>query len=242
MRRIAVTVCCLLLLWGAYAEFANYLVWDLAQSYGRESPVASVLPTPLSDPTIAQLTGPRLSGFGLSFQVPRQVEEPGRQSKSVMVRKFVDGGAVILTQMPVDTAKMWREGSGSGATTIIDLLGADALRSNYDLMAAAVQVTPADSKLWATRKQNVRAMMLLGNKTLQGDPNAKAIHPIQGGSVRGFQFGDPSVEPYVVALDLFDQQHRQFHLVISGKGQKHPNITQSQINALVASVQTVPES
>ena len=123
MRRTAITVGFLLFLWGAYVEYVNYLVWDLAQSFGRQSPVAWALPTPLPDRTTAALSGPRLAGFGLSFQVPRQVTERGRQTKSIVVEYFADGGGMIFSPMAADTAKMWREGSGSGTKAIPIFLG-----------------------------------------------------------------------------------------------------------------------
>jgi hypothetical protein len=114
------------------------------------------------------------------------------------------------------------------------LLGARTLSFNYELMTSAVESTPADVKWWSTRMQNVRNLILLTNKSINiGD--ATVIYQIGSAEVRGFQFGDPNVLPYVVELDLFDAADNHYKVIITGKSKKRPGISQAEINALVAS-------
>ena len=241
MRRIAITLCCLVaLLWVGYVGFLNYMAWDTARYFGRVSQLASVHPTPLPDLSLGTLTGPRIDRFGLSFQLQSPIQEETRAWKTVATQKFIDGGMLIFFPQEVDTAKMGRGNATASEDAVAELLGHETLRSNYNLMAAAVQEAPECAKWWAGRKHNIRCMMLLMLKTVGVDAKAKSIHPIIGGSVRGFQFGDPSVEPYVVSLELFDQKDRHYQLIINGQGLSHPIITQPQINALVASTSSTP--
>jgi hypothetical protein len=241
MRRIAITACCLfVLIWVGYVEFLNYMAWDTARFFGRQSQVAWALSTPLPDLGLATLAGPRIDRFGLSFQVHSPLQEGARQWKTADVQRFTGGGMLIFYPLEVDNAKLWRGNGTAREEAVAELIGHETLRSNYDIMAVAVQETPECAKLWASRKHNLRCMMLLMTKTNSIDSKAKSIHPINGGVVRGFQFGDPSVEPYMVSFALFDQKDRQYQLVISGKGMTHPIIIQPQINALVASTVSAP--
>jgi hypothetical protein len=239
MRRIVIAVCCLSLLWTGYVAYANYMTLDMVRFFEKENPIVNVLPTPSPDVSLGTLSGPRVDRFGLSFQVPGEAVEGGRELQTVSFTRFANGGGLIFSLAPVDTAKMWRDETNEGKNSMAGVLGPQTLRSNYDLMAAAVQATPASAKWYAGRTENARTMLLLSIKAMSTG-RGNAIHPRAGGDVRGFQFGDPSVAPYLVSLELFDRQDKQYLIVLNGKSGSKPIISQSQINALIASTKTAP--
>ena len=116
-----------------------------------------------------------------------------------------------------------------------EIFGARALSSNYELMAAEVETTPNQIAWWSTRKQNTRNAILLVDKS--GDlRDAHEIYKLASGELRGFQFGSPTVEPYIVQLDLFDPADHHYRILVTPSKQKKPVISQAQINTVVSSM------
>jgi len=223
--------------WLIYAVWMHFLVWDVAREVGHDNDKLTILPTPLTDVSIAKLSGLRIDRFGFSFLVPWDTAESNRGSKSAESFGFKGGAFVLIfdTASAVNTIQMERGATASDQATMNRMLGPKALRSNYDLMAAAVRATPSNVKWWESRAHNAGAMLLLENKSVELAA-VKSIHPVTLGSVRGFQFGDPDVAPCVVSLKLFDDTDRRYWIVINAAAAHHQVITQSEINGLIASL------
>ena len=60
--------------------------------------------------------------------------------------------------------------------------------------------------------------------------------------MRGIQIGDPSIAPFDVRLELFDERDRHYAVWINvGKGTKSALATQAEINAIVRSLHGIAE-
>ncbi len=66
-----------------------------------------------------------------------------------------------------------------------------------------------------------------------------AFHSFDWGTVKGFQFGDPT-GGRPVALRAFDDRNRQFRYIFTVNGGSAAQITQDQIDAAVRSLKPVP--
>jgi hypothetical protein len=220
-----------------YVEAMNLMAWYFAREISRDYQNLDVVPTALTDTSIAELSGPRIERFGFSFQVPWKDIEKDRTMKTAAALAFKQGGRVIVLNPAsgVNGAEILRGTTSSQYRLMSRLLGSKALSSNYELMVAEVQATPGGIKWWGGRVSNSRELILLGNKGMNLG-KATAIHSIGSGDVRGFQYGDPDVAPYVVKLDLFDATDKHYEFHISGKDEDRPVISQAQINGLVASL------
>jgi hypothetical protein len=200
----------------------------------------NVVPTPVKDVTVAKLSGPRIEKFEFSFQVPWNAVAIDRTWKEVASLGFT-GGASLLVINPsskTDWAKILREGAAHDVPALRQILPAKAMSSNYEWMSAIVRATPDDVKWWGSRSRNARALMMLGEKgTILGDSNS--IHPIATEVLHGFQVGDPESTPYLVELELFDNSDRQYEIRINATHVHRAVITQSEINGLIASLQSV---
>jgi hypothetical protein len=238
MRWIAIAVLALYLGWVGHVEYLNYVAWDAA-AYCAQSAATWALPTPVPDTSEAILTGPRVARSGLSVQMPGPISESGGPTDTMSVTRLINGGTVIFFPFQPDDAAMLRQATPLQARTLTAALDSETMPPGYDLLAAAMQATPAEVKWWAGRARNTHSMILLMNKAMAMG-YADSIHPVSGGPVRGFQFGDPSVTPYVAAFHLFDARDRHYVMVISGQSQGMPVITQAQINAVLSSIRTTP--
>jgi hypothetical protein len=226
--------------WLVYVVAMNWMAWHFAQEAGQAHQNLRVVPTPLRDNAIEELKGRRVEKFGFSFQVPWNETERETNGSSVAVLTSKEAGLVLFDPVTEgDGAKIMRGKTIQEFRLMTKVFGSRTLSSNYELMAAAVQTTPSNVRWWAGRSRNVRNLILLMDKSLDL-ADATAIHEIHRGSMRGFQFGDPSTPPYQVNLNLFDESDRHYKIWISSRNKSAPCITQAQINGLVASFRGLP--
>jgi hypothetical protein len=108
-------------------------------------------------------------------------------------------------------------------------------------MAAELGATPSQVKWWATRTANVRSLVLLNLKSMEMN-DTNAIYQLTAEEMHGFQLGNPAIAPYRVELDLFDRNDRRYQIIINGKDEQRPVLTQAEINAMVASFRPIPHS
>lgn len=240
-QRLISVLICLVVGWLVYTAAMNLIAWHFAKQWSSTHQNLDVVPTPLTDTSMEGLTGHRIEKFGFSFQVPWKDVEHDQTTKSIALMSFKEGGGVLIfdpASQP-DGAKIMRGTTARQQGLMNEVLGLRALSSNYELMVSEVQTTPSEVKWWATREHNVRNLILLANKTMNLG-SANVIHSIGSTAVRGFQYGDPNVSPYLVQLDLFDGADSHYKIIVTGKRQNRPVISQAQINALIASFRARP--
>ena len=229
---------CVGIVWAVCTEAINLMTWHFARSTGNDYPNLAVLPKPLPSTPSTNLSGVRIEHFGFSFQVPwKDLDQDQWATDTAAVVPFRDGGRLLIFNpaTQIDSAKILHGNTASQTGATEEVFGERALSSNYELMAAEVETTPDQIKWWNSRKQNTRNGLLLTYKSLDLR-NAHEIYRLASGELRGFQFGNPIVAPYVVQLDLFDPSDRHYRILVTPSKQKKPVITQAQINALVASI------
>ena len=228
-----------LLLWGLSPAARNVILWYSARDIARETPQVAVVPQPLTNLALVDLSGGTATGqFGYTARLPWNKVSARRDFKSAISIGF-DGGAGALLMNPADATNgldMYR-GSAQQEAAARKLLGDKAFQSRFDFFATELQASPADMGLLHSRARNARAMMLLGLKGMEVSKGTTTIYPVSSSSVRGFQIGDPRTTPQLVRLILFDQKDRKIEIILHGP-KTGPGLTQEQVNGIVASVQT----
>ncbi|WP_089406548.1 hypothetical protein [Granulicella rosea] len=212
---IGVLACVILLTVGGYIA-SEIEAWHLVQELAQDEPGLDLLPKPLVDRRVAQLEGPRIERYGISFQVPWKESAKERHFRSLEILAFAGGGSVMI----LDPAQL-----GPFATT------------GYESAAASFQTSRADARWWWTPGKNRRTFLLLMEKSNLVHPKDTVLYRVEGNGYRGFQSGDPEQEPFTVTLHLFDEHDRHYEIILAtSKGAAHPAITQPEINAIVASM------
>jgi len=212
--------------------------WDLRslhlarQIYG-DDPNLSATPRSLLQTSVIPLNGIRLKQFGFSFQIPWTERDFDRPSTSVDVFHFRGGGTVFVYNPYTQIVPV-----------MMPCIGASkSVSTNYERMSAELQATPSALHWWSPLR-NARTMDLLSLKsfefkTVEGEMLRGGVYVQQSGELRGYQLGDPAVSPYSVDLKLYDHEDRLYRVSIAGSQENHQIITQSQINAIVASLQPI---
>jgi len=227
-------------IWLAYIAAGRITGWYIIHKFSVDSPNIGVMPKAMQDTSVATLTGIRLEQFGFSFQVPWTDEPARRDGTSVLFMSFRDGRGLIVfnpaTQL--DAAKLMQTEMLKSSPESARMWNASTLKSNYDLMSAELRSDPGRFVPWAAKDEFLRGSVLLPLKAgLVGE--ATAVYEMNLGPLRGFQFGDPHTEKKI-HLELFDAADRHYSIIISGKLPLASSISQSEINALVASIHPMP--
>jgi hypothetical protein len=218
--------------------------WYFARKMSRDYPRLSVTPHPLSDTTVANLTGMQIERFGCSLQVPWTGLDREKGGKSVVVMLFKSGAGLVLFDpaQQVDIVQTMQAAFAKEGIDFERMFGRDAVKSNYEYMMASVRTVPAQIHLFASRRSNARDMILLTAKLTNVPTEGNALYEIRQGEMRGIQIGDPTIAPFNVRLDLFDERDRHYALWINvGKGAKSTFVTQAEINAIVRSLHGIGE-
>lgn len=219
-----------------------YLIepWLTARQLGK-FPRLNMTPETLSTQDIARSPAVHFDCYGFSLLLPREeVRNPvgGDCQLGVPLRS---GGWLRVTDTSRDSMFFTLAKNDPRSKK---LLGQSLLQSTYSLEQAAMSATPQQIKWWGFRfSGNERVEYLLGLRLVallepvSLHPGEAPVYTIAFGEFRGFQIGSPSIAPYNVHLDLFDQANRYFACDTGAPEGHGPLLTQEEINSIVASIQ-----
>lgn len=221
-------------LWSAFLLISHQLApWRTARELARTFPEVNIIPGDAPDRSQAPLAGVRVEFYGLSFQTPWKGVVHKRSSYSISSAIFSEGAAIMAFD-PDRRSDELVVRQPRGNRTLDD----QALASDYGVWAAAMATTSEQVKWWRPPGQKSFALFLTKLELIHGD--WRALYSFASGRFRGFQEGDPSVAPYRVELNLFDNRDRHYQIVFSGRDMRRPFLTQAEINSMIASLQSSP--
>jgi hypothetical protein len=224
-------------IWERFAD------WQQIDAFCRKNPNLAYLPVPLPDKRVANLDGARLELIGLSIQVPWKDIRRQWDFKTARGVSFNEGPTLMIPDLSraVNMEKAIESHTKNKQETDAarHLVGSPSLNCCYGLMASELSVTPSELKWWNAWHTRHRTLVRLEWKSMD-IMKANAIYEISVGEMRGFQMGNPAVAPYEVTPELFDRDDRRHEITISRYRADRPFITQAEVNAIVASIRTVP--
>jgi hypothetical protein len=219
--------------------------WQEVHDFCRDNPNLATLPIPLPDQGVAKLDGARLEMGGLAFSASSKEILRRRDFSHISFVNFNDGLAISTPDWSsgLDLEKFIQANTRSKkeADETRRLLGSRVLNCCYGLLASELAITPSGLKWWNTWRTRRIAFTRLTTKSIDIG-KANAIYEINAGEMRGFQMGNPAVAPYEVVLDLFDQGDRRHEIRINDARADRPFISQSEINAIVASMKPIKKN
>jgi hypothetical protein len=202
----------------------------------RIEPRLSSVPANLPDKTVALIQGPRFECFGLSVMAPSNEVRFEKHWRSLCRLGLKNDWSLLIfdESESLDRARMLRSDP-----RLAGVYGRETLSSNYALTSAAMQTTPEEARWWQPRSHNARIAILLTNK-LESLLDKGALYEINIGEMRGFQEGEPNSSPFQVTLNVFDPADHHYRITIKTREDNGPVLTQSEINAIVASIKPTP--
>jgi hypothetical protein len=215
-----------------------------AHSAARKLPFVKLTPIELTDLSVSQAPGMKLSYFGYEFEIPwtdidKEKTKVIGGNKAIFV--FRSGNALSVWSGPphkfmnglLEQGKIDRE-------TFRKVYGDEVLRSDYNFMRLILETTPHKITLLSTKKTAVSQGLLLTVKAISvpGDPNS-GIFAVQGKEFKGFQYGRPQSPPKHLSVELFPEDG---HLdLLFGQKENGPTvISQADINRVVQTIHKAP--
>src|SRR5713101_4612556 len=215
----------------------HYVVWKF--------PLVWKTPMELTDLSISQAPGQRLSYFGYEFEVPWSDLDEGkmkRMGKGQLIA-FRSGNAIlVLRAAPKEFVQTFLSTTKVGPDNVRNLWGEEALESDYSLHRLILEATPGEVTLFTRREDAVRSSMLVlfkGIMTPRGGESG--IFRVRTDKFQGFQYGDPQARPKSLNVEIFaDDGGLGFVFAQRGEG-LFPAITQAEINRVIQTVRKIPE-
>jgi hypothetical protein len=209
-----------------------------ARRIARDNPSVWMSPVHLSNSSISNALGKRLSYLGYEFEVP-WTDIDNEHTKLVgswQVIAFDSKRVIVLRTRPAkEEVKFFSGGGKRDALKSRLIWGGEALVSDYAFNKAALETTPANVTPFALRPQARELGLLVLKSTLfavNGKPDR--VFLITTKDFQGFQYGYPQARPRMIVDSLYADTgglDLEFHNSKSG-----PAITQEEINRVVQTV------
>ena len=233
-----VVICVYLWFFGVATMFAveaRYVGWKV--------PVVRKTPVKLTDLSISQAPGARLSWFGCEFEVPWDDLDDTKTRKAGRweVLKFRSGKTLLISSpLPKEFVKGMSE-SGWDAETIRRVFGDKPLQSDYEMYRAMLETTPSKVTLLTPQPQATGYAMMLVTKAIAMPPADTGLFSIDTDKFNGFQYGDPKKNPPRVVVTLLDSDGGIEISFNNSQAKDKTPLTQSDINRTIRSAHRVSE-
>lgn len=112
-------------------------------------------------------------------------------------------------------------------------------KTNFYLCKKMLEVTPGQISLFDSKPELAIKWLLLYMKAVATPSDASETCSFEHNGIKGFQFGNPSVEKKIHLL-LFDQRDREVQLVVGARTNSTISITQADINTIITSFSCAP--
>ncbi len=179
-----------------------------AHNAGRKLPFIKQAPIQPMDLSISQAPGMKLSYFGYEFEIPwtdidQEKTKIIGENKAIIV--FRSGNVIsVWSGPPHELMKVLLEETKIDRTTLQQVYGDEALRSDYNFKKLILEITPDKFTIFSSSRTAVSQGMLLLLKAIStpGDPNS-GIFEVRTKVFKGFQYGRPQNPPKHVSVELF---------------------------------------
>jgi hypothetical protein len=238
---IAVVACCTF-----FWFFGVQTLFALEARYiGRKSPVVKRVPIELSDLSVSQTTGKKLSYFGYEFEVPWDDidESKGRiigGNKAIIA--FRSGNVLsVWSGSPREFVNLVLSSGKIDSDAFRQIYGDEALKSDYALHRIMLETTPAKITPFITKKKAVSGTMLLVVKAISAPRGAdSAIFAVTAADFHGCQYGRPQVTPAGLSVELFGD-NGSLDFIFGQKVSGPTVISQADINRILQTLHKVSD-
>jgi len=208
-----------------------------ARMEAKKVPAVHTVVRPLTDYSVSDAPGTRLSYFGYEFEVPWSKVIKERKVGRNLVNLTVDSGHNLMMIVPANQNGLLTEMVQDQALDMRNLqpiLGDLINRPAYDQYAALLSTTPRSIHAFGARLEAVRGITLLSIKAIAFGPGLESgAFSFDLPGKRGFQIGDPQ-KSMRVDLEVFDTAGHHVEILCSTHG--HIRFSQQEINRIITSL------
>ena len=181
--------------------------------------------------------GRKFTYLGYEFYSPWTDVKQERKFDTITVLNFDSGAMISILNPAMETEPLtvMKEAAVKRKANIKDVFGDQATRSNYDMRAYMLNLTPNDLRWFSSRQEMVRNSILLIIKNAESETLKDGILSFQTQRFRGFQEGVPG-KSRIIVVELFDMNDRSLSMWIAGP---KDHFTQDDVGHIIDSVRPV---
>lgn len=237
---IAVVAC------GAYLWLfgvQTFFIWE-TRRVARKEPVVWTTPVQLLDLSMSQAPSKKLFYFGYVFEVPWD-DIDQEQTKVIGTNKaiiaFRSGNVISFWSGPPNGLISDMQGDGKiDQKSLGQLLGDEAIQSDYAFKRAILDTTPAKFSLLTPKRLAIQQGMFFTMKASTLPPGAESgVFSLSTNEFKGFQYGRPQNPPKHLSVELF-KSDGHVDILFGQKLNGTTTISQADVNRVVQSIHKVP--
>ena len=227
---------------GSYLLFfgvQTFFIWE-TRRVARKQPVVWTMPAQLSDLSVSRASGKRLSYFGYEFEVPWDDIDQERTrvigtNKAIIA--FRSGNAISFwCGTPDELMRNLQDGGKINQRDLAQLLGSEAVRSDYAFKSAILDITPASFSLFTPKRRAIQLGTLFTMKAVVLPPGAESgLFFVSTKEFKGFQYGRTQNPPRHLSVELF-KSDGHVDIMFGQKVNGPTVISQSDVNLIVQSL------
>jgi len=211
-------------------------------------PITRVVPTQLSDGSVSQAAGAKLSYLAYEFDVPwsdldesRTTLYPKDKPVKSMARLYFRSGLqlIVVASPPHSMAdQMMKTDFKMSPQAFSAVFGQQAADSDYEFMKRVFEFSPDKMHPWAlsTAIASREQFLLLTKSIVPSKPAETGIFYLNSGSYNGFQQGNPERRPDTILLDLYTADGGFEILFVQKNYANSRGVTQPEINRIIQSL------
>lgn len=240
-----------LILWVNVFLVTGFCVWHFGiaslfvletRYLGWKFPLVEKTPIELTDLSISQAPGQRLSYFGYEFEVPWDIDqEKTKQTGKMELITFRSGNALLFSSAaPKEFVQTFLSSTQVDPDKVRKFWGEAALESDYSLHRLILEATPGEVSLFTRREDAVRsAMLILFKGIMMPRGGESGIFRVRTGKFQGFQYGDPQMRPKSLNVEIFADDGGLYFVFAQRSEEPAPSITQAEINRIIQSARKI---
>jgi hypothetical protein len=216
----------------------------------RAPAITRVVPQPLTDGSISNAPGRKLSYLGYEFEVPwtdlddnaTLLLPKGATSPNRLDLRFRSGLRLVVTALPPRewTTEVARETKWS-PKQMEALFGPATENSDYQVLSTIYEFSPQKMNHWKATEHGVSKdeLLLILKSIVPLKAAESGIFYLQNEQLKGFQEGTPSPQQDVLAVHMFGD-HGSVEMMFFQMNYKDPErVRQAEINRIVRSLREV---
>lgn len=223
--RIALGVGSLAAVCAVYLWFFGIQTFSMveARRLARKQPLVTIIPTELTDLSISQTPGRKLSYFGYEFEIPWSDLD---EEKTKVIEDSQTFASALMVFRSGNVIAFW----SSPPNQVI----------NYGIQRAILEATPDHFSLLTPKKEAIDERLLLTMKAaIIGSDAESGIYSVRTREFQGFQYGRPQNPPKRLRTELFGND-RSLKILFGQKPNGAVMISQADINRIVQSIHKLP--
>jgi hypothetical protein len=235
-----VVILCVLYMW--FFGVQTIYVWETRRSASK-NPIYWIRPVELLDLSISKGPSRKISYLGYEFEIPWNDVDEAKTSvhgTKIATVGFHSGNVITIWNKPVgDFVNMMVDDARIDRNDLAQLIGNNAIQSDYAFERAVLQFTPNDVSIFTSKKKAIQHGTLVMMKLFFLPTGSETgVYSIRTKEFMGFQYGRP-LNPFGhLSVELYGTD-AHVQIIFSQKTNGAVAISQADINRVVQTLHKV---